>query len=57
MKMNKKYYIVIVAIVLILIYLGFMVFAGEEGYRLICDNANDMKEYTACIRLDTLINR
>lgn len=58
MGMNKKYYIVIVAVIIILIYLGFTIFAGErEGYRLLCENAQNLKEYTACIRLDTLINQ
>lgn len=56
--MNKKYYIVIAAGILILILIGISVFAGkEEGYRLVCENAHNIKEYTSCIRLDTLINK
>ena len=56
--MDKKYYIVIVAGILILILIGLSVFAGEsESYRLVCENANNIKEYTSCIRFDTLINQ
>jgi len=55
--MDKKYYIVIVAIILIIIGICYGVYGSEEAYRLTCNNAQSLKEYTSCVRLDTLINQ
>jgi len=54
--MEKKYYIVIVAMILVLALMVYSAYS-TDGYRLICENAQNVKEYTSCIRLDTLINR
>jgi len=54
--MGRIHYIVIAIVILIII--AYSVYAGDvQEYRLLCDNAQNIKEYTSCVRLDTIINR
>jgi len=56
-KMEKKYYILIIAVILILLLVTYSVYSADESYRLVCENAKSIKEYTSCIKLDYIINR